>query len=142
MTHSPSFPRRRESSRNIRRTIEPFLLSVLRPRSAGILGVGRCRMQLKSQRPDDAQSDRELGVAGRGKCLVKAFPSKPRFACELLHAFGPCNVAQRCSEKRGIVFFQGRFKIGRHVFIRLKVFSRVPEGGRRIGRFLDHFHSA
>ena len=103
------------------------------------LEVSRCRMQLKSQRTHDAQNGGKFGVPGRRKGFVQAFSCKPCFSCELRHTFGPRNVSQRCCEKRRIAFLKGRFKIGCHVFIRLKMFRSIPDARDGLGRFLGHF---
>ena len=65
-------------------------------------------------------------IAARRQLLVKAFAPKTRFACDIGHAFGACNVSQRGCYQRGVIVFQRSFEIRNDVLPGFQVICRIP----------------
>ena len=86
-----------------------------------------CRVQLQTKRADHPQNCRKLGISGWRQGFVQTLSSKTRLTRELRHTLGAGDITQRRREKRGIAFFERCLKIGRHIFIGLKMFGWIPD---------------
>lgn len=89
-------------------------------------------MQLQTQCSYNFKDGVEVGAPLTGECLVETFARQASILCNLAHAFGPGNIAQRFGDKRGIAIglLRARLQIRHHFLRSTKVLGDIVASGR------------
>ena len=98
--------------------------------STNEVGQGCFSMQLQTQCSYKFKDGVEVGASLTGECLVETSARQVGILCNLGHAFGSGNIAQRFGDKRGLVI--GLFQAHRHFLRSAKVLGDIITSGSRL----------
>ena len=121
-------PGRGDERRGVWRRNSPPASAMCRSALSGPVRIEhRFGAQLQAQSPDDPENRVQARIAFSRKRLVETFAGEAGIACDLRHALGAGDVAQRLGNERGVAvgLLHAGFQVSGHFLRRAKVLGDV-----------------